>query len=167
MTFQNLFVLKQYRSFCFCSSVIPFIQYQHPWCHPWMSVNGDSQRLLLCFSRMTMNARHKRWAGKCEQCFIFRLCEIVQSEFYTGTDLLITTALEPLAIISAFVSDEHPAFLAASRGHLWKRLIPCPRGNVFCLSLLGIGWRRHAVGRACWFGWAGPPRTAWHVAWSL
>lgn len=115
-----------------------------------------------------MNARHKRWAGKCEQCFIFRLCEIVQSEFYTGTDLLITTALEPLAIISAFVSDEHPpAFSLPPVAIVRKAIDSMPTRNVFCLSLLKIGWRRHAVGRACWFGWArttpGLPGM-WHEA---
>ena len=68
-----------------------------------------------------MNARHKLWAGRREQCFIFRLCEIVQSEFYTGTDLLIMTALEPLAIISVFLSDEHtPAFSLPPVGHCEK-----------------------------------------------
>ena len=115
-----------------------------------------------------MNARHKLWAGKHEAGFIFRLCEIEQSEFYTWTDLLIMIAREPLAGISAFLSDDRtPAFSLQPVAVVRKAIDSMPTRNVFCLSLLKVGRRRHATGRACWFGWA---RTApglpgmWHEA---
>ena len=79
------------------------------------------------------------------------------------------TALEPLAVISAFLSDGHtPAFSLQPVATVRKATDSMPMRNVICLSLLKIGWRR--LEKACrWkslFVWLGKdhPRTAWYVA---
>lgn len=105
---------------------------------------------------MTMNARHKR-AGTWTMFYfqVMRDCaiRILHRNRSSDHDCSWTFGYHFLhsSVMSTPLPSRHP-------WPLWKAIDSMPMRNVFSLSLLKIGWRRHAVGRACWLVGQGPPQ---------